>query len=257
MATIGKSECARKGPVSPLPVSTELLPDKLPPIKLRHGQALWLLTELGYRGTVSSATFYEYVKSLRKLGIPFGHEKFLTERGRRLAVYSYFRMMELAVALSLRVYHVVPDSVLRGIIQHRSHLDRLYRRAYEQRNSGAGSPIVIAADRYKRIVFRGLFLDLNIKFSGGHLICFGPPRLLPPIQALNQFNENIALARPFTPISLSILSEKIISLALRAPYIRSGPRGRSGRSIANPHDRRPYSKRHKNATATGLGSNKK
>jgi AcrR family transcriptional regulator len=240
MAIIGKDERATKGLVWPPPVSTKRLPDEVPPIRLRHGQALWLLTELGYRGTVSRGTFYEYIKSLRKLGIPFGRVKFQTERGRRLADYSYFRMMELAVALSLRVYHVVPDSVLRGIIRYRSDLDRFYRRAYEERHSGAGQPIVIAADRNKPIALRGLFLDLNIKFSGGRLIRFGPPRLLSAIEALKQFSDSIALTRPFTPISLSILSEQIISLALRAPEIRSGPRGGSIRGIRHKHDRRTF-----------------
>ena len=30
---------------------------------------LWLLAELGYRGAVSKSAFFEYIKSLRKLGI--------------------------------------------------------------------------------------------------------------------------------------------------------------------------------------------
>lgn len=238
MATIDKDECATKGLLWPPPISTKRLPDKVPPLRLRHGQALWLLTELGYRGTASRGTFYEYIKSLRKLGIPFGHVKFQTEHGRRLADYSYFRMMELAVALSLRVYHVVPDSVLRGIIRYRGDLDRFYRRAYEQRHSGAGQPIVIAAGHDKPIALRGLFLDLNIKFSGGRLVRFGPPRLLSAIEALKQFSESIALTRPFTPISLSILSEQIISLALQAPEIRSGPRGGSAHGATHKQGRR-------------------
>ncbi len=58
-----------KGAMSPLVVAVRAkcarLPDRLPPITLRHGQALWLLTELGYRGPVSRSAFYEYIKSLR------------------------------------------------------------------------------------------------------------------------------------------------------------------------------------------------
>ena len=73
----------------------DLLPAKLPSIRLRHGQVLWLLTELGYRGAVSESAFFEYIKSLRKLGIPFGHAKFQTERRKRLACYSFFHLMEL------------------------------------------------------------------------------------------------------------------------------------------------------------------
>jgi hypothetical protein len=88
----------------------------------RHGQVMWLLTELGYSDAVSRSTFHEYVKSLRKLGIPFGRMKFQTKHRRRLADYSYCHVMELAITLSLRVYHVVPDSVLREIIRYRSRL---------------------------------------------------------------------------------------------------------------------------------------
>lgn len=204
----------------------DLLPDKLPPIRLRHGQALWLLTELGYRGAVNSSTFYEYIKSLRKLGIPFGVEKFQTKRKRRLAEYSYCRIMELAVTLSLRVYHVVPDSVLRGVIQYRSRLDRLYRRAYAERNSGAGRPIIIETEGHEPIVLRGLFLDLNVKFSGGQLLRFGPPKLLSAAAVLQRFSQSAASARPLMPMRLSILSEEVISLALQASDIHTGSKAR-------------------------------
>jgi hypothetical protein len=205
----------------------DCLPDKLPPITLRHGQALWLLTELGYRGPVSSSAFYEYIKSLRKLGIPFGNEKFLTKVGKRLAGYSYCRTMELTLTLSLRVYHVVPDALLRGIVQYRNQLDRFYRRAYRQRDSGPGSPIKIEVEGHEPIELRGVFLDLNVRFSGGQLVRFGPPKLLSPVEALRKFSQGTSLARPLMPINLSGLSEQVVSKALRAPQVRSGPRSAS------------------------------
>lgn len=197
-----------------------VLPKKLPPIKLRYGQVMWLLTELGCADAVSRSAFHEYMKSLRKLGIPFGRERFQTKRGRRLAEHSYWHVMELAVALSLRVYHVVPDSVLRGIIHNRSRLHQLYRRAYVQRRSGPGRPIVIKVKGREPIELRGLFLDLGIRFSGGHLVHFGPPKLLSSSEALRQFSR---AAGPFLPMSLSLLSERVVALARRAPDIRSGP----------------------------------
>jgi hypothetical protein len=175
---------------------TDLLPEKVPPISLRYGQVIWLLTEIGLRGPVSKGTFHEYIKALRKLGIPFGDEKFQTKHRRRLAVYSYCHLMELAVTLSLRVYHVVPDSVIRGIADHRSHLHRLYLRAYQQRHSGLGRPVVIEFKGRKAVLLRGLFLDLNIKFSGGRMVRFGPPKLLSSIEALRRFSVNVVSARP-------------------------------------------------------------
>lgn len=210
------------------------LPHKLPPIKLRHGQALWVLTELGYRGPVSSSAFYEYIKSLRKLGIPFGGEKFRTTNSKRLADYSYCRMMELALTLSLRVYHVVPDSLLRGIVQYRNRLDQFYRRAYSQRENGPGQAIAIKIEGCDPIVFRGVYLDLNVRFSGGKLVRFGPPKLLSTLDALQRFSQGTSLAKPLIPISLSGLSERIVSIALQAPSIRSGPPRRDSQEKRRP-----------------------
>ena len=68
---------ARSRKVSNL-VSIVSLPVELPDLKLHHGQALWLLTELGFRGATTQTTFYEYVKSLRKLGIPLVPPKLAT-----------------------------------------------------------------------------------------------------------------------------------------------------------------------------------
>jgi hypothetical protein len=218
-----------------------LFPTKLPRIRLRHGQALWLLTELGYRGAVSESAFFEYIKSLRKLGIPFGHEKFQGKGSRKLAHYSFFHLMELATTLSLRVYHVVPDAVLRGVSRYRGDLYACYRRAYAQRCSGVGKPMLIKVRGKEPIELRGVFLDLNIQFAGGHLVRFGPPKLLSSTDTLTKFGEGTSSGRAFTPLSLSLLSERVILLALRAPEIRSGPL-RS--SISRARLRTRQSKRH-------------
>jgi hypothetical protein len=198
----------------------QVLPKKLPHIKLRYGQVMWLLTELGCGDAVSRSAFHEYMKSLRKLGIPFGQERFQTKHRRRLAEHSYCHVMELAVVLSLRVYHVVPDSVLHGVIRYRSRLHQFYRRAYALRCSGPGKPIVIKVDSHEAIELRGLYLDLGIRFSGGRLMRFGPPKLLSSSEALRKFSRATG---PFLPMSLSLISERVVALAQRAPEIHSGP----------------------------------
>jgi hypothetical protein len=201
----------------------EDLPKSLPVIELHHGEALWVLSRLGFQGGASKSTFYEYIKSLRKLGTPFDHGTIgYTRRG--LANYSYCHLMELALALTLRVYHAVPDSVLVGIIRHRATLFRHYRRAYTERRAGIGAPIVVKAADYAPFHMRGVFLDLQINFSGGKLVKFGPPRLLAPFEALSVFAKRDVAARALLPINLSILSERLISTALHAPVIRRGPR---------------------------------
>jgi len=179
------------------------------------------MSELGYGGGVRGSVFYEYIKSLRKLGVPFGNEKFHTKHRRGVAYYSYCHLMELALTLSLRVYHVVPDAVLRGIIRYRNQLYRFYEEAYAQRHSGAGRPIVIRVKGHKSIELRGLFLDLNIEFSGGHLARFGPPKLLSPAETLARFGKGIQSGQLLIPLSLSMLSERVTGLALRAPDVRS------------------------------------
>ena len=201
----------------------DFLPKRLPEIQLRHGQVLWLLTELGYGGFTSKSAFFEYIKSLRKLGIPFGHKRFQTRRSKNLARYSYWHLMEFATVLSLRVYHVIPDAVLNGIVSHRRQLYRLYGRAYMERRSGAGKPTLITVKGCQSIELRGLFLDLNIQFAAGHLVSFGRPKLLSATETLVQFSKSADLGRAFLPLALSLLSERVTALALRAPEVRSGP----------------------------------
>lgn len=188
-------------------------------IKLRHGEAMWVLTQLGFRGPASESTFYEYIKSLRKLGTPFKRgELGLSRRGQ--ANYSYYHLMELVLVLTLRVYNAVPDSVLLEIIRHRDALYRCYRRAYTQRRTGIGAPVSVVTPRSDPIKISGAFLDLQMNFSGGQLARFGPPKLLSPIGALNNFAKCDVASRPFLPINLSSLAENLITAATREPLTR-------------------------------------
>ena len=199
----------------------ELLPKRLPTIELHHGEAIWVLTELGFRGPAAKSTFHEYIKSLRKLGTPFKRGEIGFSR-RGLANYSYCHLMELALALTLRVYNVVPDSVLVEIIRHRATLYRCYRRAYVHRCTGIGAPVDIEVPGETPIKLRGTFLELQMKFSGGRLARFGPPKLLSPVGALNIFRQRDIAARAFLPINLSALAELVVGAALQAPLIRRG-----------------------------------
>jgi len=205
------------------------LPRSLPSIKLHHGEVVWVLAQLGFQGAVTRSTFYEYIKSLRKFGTPFDRrEHGLACRG--LANYSYGHLMELALVLTLRVYHVVPDSVLAEVIRSRTILYRYYRRAYSERSTGIGAAIALEVPGRRPICVRGVFLDLQIDFSGGRLRSFGPPKLLSPFEAVSFFAERDVAARALLPINLSRLSERLVSAALHAPPIRRGPS-----STAVPH----------------------
>jgi hypothetical protein len=198
------------------------LPKTLPAIRFHHGEAIWVLSQLGYQGTATKSTFYEYIKSLRKLGLPF--ERGTIGRRGGLADYSYCHLMELALVLTLRVYYFVPDSVLSGIVRYRTSLCRHYRRAYAERCTGIGAPVVVKAAGYFPLHMRGTFLDLQINFSGGKLVQFGPPKLLSQFEALTIFARRDVAARALLPINLSLLSERLVATALRAPAIRRGTR---------------------------------
>jgi hypothetical protein len=207
----------------PLWIAPADLPGKLPNIRLRHGETLWVLSRLGFRGDASSSTFYEYIKSLRKLGTPFDRRSIGYPR-RGLANYKYCHLMELALVLALRVYYVVPDSLLSEIIRYRHRLNRLYRRAYAERSSGLGAPITVqTSGRDAPIHIRGAFLDLQMNYSGGRLEKFGPPRLISPFDALAVYAASDLAARAFLPINLSLLCEQVVTIALRAPLITRGP----------------------------------
>jgi hypothetical protein len=201
--------------------TTRHVPKELTRIRLHHGEAVWVMSRLGFQGTASHSTFYEYVKSLRKFGIPFGRIG-LGRRG--LANYSYCHLMELALVLTARVYYFVPDSVLAEIIRHRRILYRHYRRAYLDRQSGIGAPIRFSAPHHSPILARGAFLDLQIDFSGGVMTRFGPPTLLSPDQALASFVQHDIASRSLLPINLSLLAERLVAAVSQAPAIRKGPK---------------------------------
>ena len=55
---------------------------------------------------------------------------------RARAQCTYNHIMELALIQAFRVYHVVPDSILREIEKNRDRLQELYRRAYTLRSKG-------------------------------------------------------------------------------------------------------------------------
>lgn len=215
-----------------LKVLKEQQPKVLPPIKLHHGEAVWVLARLGFQGKASKSTFYEYIKSLRKLRTPFEHGRIGFGR-RGLANYSYCHLMELALVLTLRVYHVVPDSILAEIIRYRRTLYRCYHRAYADRELRAR--IRVQASKHAPIEVRGAFLDLQINFSGGTLTGFGPPRMLSPFEGLAAFAEHDIAARALLPINISLLSERLVATALRAPA-RTGPRsrGQGGHASSRP-----------------------
>ena len=191
-------------------------------IALSHGSLVWVLNELGFSGGTSRATFNSYIKSLRKLGIPF----FTSELGLRPnqpAVYSYEHTMELSVALSMRFYFAIPDLVLQELKRWRPRLYPLYRSALAHRDSGRGAEVPVKAGA-AAFTMCGIFLDPLLMFAGGRLIRFGPPTALSPAEALRRFATLPIADRTSLPIPLTDLAIEVVRLAAAAPVIRRGPR---------------------------------
>lgn len=203
-------------------------------IQMTHGQVLWILSEFGFREGVTPETFNYYIKSLRKLGIPFVRGEAGLSAG-RLAQYSFNHVMELSVVLSLRVYGILPDLVIGSLIRFRRRLYDAYRKAYLESDTGTGAPIVVVAKGVeRRFTMRGVYLDLQLAYSvaqhsAGQLVSVGPPRILAPFEALEWFATAASPARAHPPLNLSEIAVQLAALMERAPRIRRGRQPASAR----------------------------
>ena len=209
-----------------LPTKARVTSDLVPDLQLTHGRSLWVLSRMGFAAGVTPLTFNYYIKSLRKLGVPFAPDDVGKGSGKPVR-YSFNHMMELSVALTLRVYGALPDPVLEGVIRFRHDLYALYRRAYLEYATGLGSPVQVTAKDRATFEMRGVYLDLHIRFGGGRAFEFGPPRLLSPFEALRVFARLETPGRAHLPLNLSSLTIALVEWAETAPPLRRGPPPRS------------------------------
>ncbi|GLK73767.1 hypothetical protein KHC23_22795 [Ancylobacter dichloromethanicus] len=206
-------------PASRVPVSVET--DDIPRIALTHGQTIWLMTELGLHHGVSTSTFNYYIKSLRKLGIPFEKGKGQSE-GHRHVTYDFEELMELTVALLLRVYGTLPDTVVAGLREFRDDLRPIYRQAYFDTKTKTYPVARVAEHGRNHVAIDGLFLDLNIRYSAGQMIEFGPPKAMSPFEAVTTFARSEVPARSYLPLNVTALAEMIVGRTQVLPSIRRG-----------------------------------
>lgn len=188
----------------------------LPILALTHGQAVWLMTELGLSHGVSAGTFNYYIKSLRSLGVPFEKGKGQSE-GHRHVTYDLEEIMELAVALLLRVYGTLPDPVIEGLRKFRDRLRPIYRQAFLEATTSKRSPCGVTEGRGRTLNIEGLFLDLNIRYLAGHLVEFGPPKAISPFEAVASYATSGSPARSYLPINLSVVAASIMERTRTLP----------------------------------------
>jgi hypothetical protein len=195
--------------------------DSIPQLALSHGQVIWLLTELGLRRGVSKSTFNHYVKSLRRLDSPFDRRKGTAERGPEVT-YNFEDLMELTLALLLRVYGTLPDVVTNGLRSFREDLRPIYRQAYLDTLKRVYPVARVSTPNGERLTVQGLFLDLNIRYSAGQAIQFGPPKALSPFEAMSVFAQSEIAARSYLPLNITTVAEMIAERTRQTPTI---PRG--------------------------------
>jgi hypothetical protein len=196
-------------------------PDEPPGIALTHGQTVWLMAELGLSQGVSASTFNYYIKSLRKLGIPFEKGKGQSE-GHRHVTYDFEELMELTLALLLRVYGWLPDEVASGLRAFRPDLRPIYRLAYRDSIERIHSSASVGTENEQSIAIDGLFLDLNIRYAAGHMVDFGPPRTISPFEAVSAYGKSQTPARAYLPLNVTAVARMIVGGSREAPSIRRG-----------------------------------
>ncbi len=202
----------------------------IPRLALTHGQTIWLMTELGLHHGVTTSTFNYYIKSLRKLGIPFEKGKGQSD-GHRHVTYDFEELMELTVALLLRVYGTLPDTVVAGLRNFRDELRPIYRQAYFDSMTRTHPAARVSERGGNRAVVDGLFLDLNIRYSAGQMIEFGPPKAISPFEAVATFARAEVPARSYLPLNVTAVAEMIVGRTRVLPSIR---RGRGARQAQAP-----------------------
>ena len=57
---------------------------ELPKLVLTHGQAIWVLSHMGFRTGDNTSAFNSYIKYLRRAGLPFAEEELGVGAGRNL-----------------------------------------------------------------------------------------------------------------------------------------------------------------------------
>ena len=199
-------------------VSREALSQKeAPSISLSHAQALWTLREIGLAHGPSPTKLAHYVKGLRKLGIPFDWNHQPT-RGKSVT-YEFDSMMELAVALSLRVYGTLPDAIPSALKAHRKRLKTIYREA----GLGAKSKLWTSAaiEGSPKTEISGVYLQLGLAFEDGRYVKAGVPTALSAREAIGRFGDSDAADRSWLPLNISRIASQLIEAAGRAPPVRT------------------------------------
>ena len=194
---------------------------KLPKLGLTHGQAVWVLSYMGFRTGDRPSAFNSYIKYLRRAGLPFAKDELGVGAGQNL-VYGYDHLMELAVALALRAQAILPGDIVRILADQRTRLRPIYRLAYTDRNSGLGAPCAVKLPGRRQFMAGGVYLDLNLMYMETGFLGHSDPKAIGSADALELFLTAHRAQYVRGLLNLSELGEDIVKLSGGAPEIRRG-----------------------------------
>ena len=196
---------------------------QVPTLALSHGQALWLLANMGFRTGDTETAFNAYIMGLRRAGLPFANDELGRGAGHNVT-YRFVHLMELTVALALRAQAILPRDIVHLLVNHRERLRQIYRRAWTERDSGLGAAELIVPGKQDRFRLQGIYLDLRLMYVETGFLGYSAPTALGPGEAVvRMFTKNIGQhVRGLLP--LSELAEQVVDLAPGAPEFRRGRR---------------------------------
>jgi hypothetical protein len=117
---------------------------------------------------------------------------------------------------------MVPDAVLVGLRDFRDDLRPIYRQAFHESITRTFPAARVAERDGSPLTIDGLFLDLNIRYSGGQMTEFGPPKAMSPFDAIATFTRAEIPGRCYLPLNVTIVAELIVGRSRVAPSIRRG-----------------------------------
>ena len=115
------------------------------------------------------------------------------------------------------MYGSLPDVVSNGLRSFRDDPRPIYRQAYLNSLKRVYPAARVSTADGERLTVQGLFLDLNIRYSAGQAIRFGPPKALSPFEALSVFAHSEIAGNRSLPLNITAVAQMITERARQTP----------------------------------------
>lgn len=195
----------------------------IPRLNLTHGQVAWAICD----GQPSDQKTTDQLRYLRQLGVPFAESEMGKGRGFRLT-YRFDQLIECGVAIWAMRRGVRPRQAAAFLVADRATLRKLYRKALHDQPDGAmGQPWIKSHGKFVPTLANDNFILLHKDYlDGSAKIDFMSMEEIVMFNAA--FGDMVARrghdVQPLVPLGRLVL--KLVTWALEAPELRTGPRTR-------------------------------